>query len=82
MVQRLPVTATHVFVRVSCHLSFVLWMGLRRLALYCASGDLCMGLYTAAIEGDPAGEGAGVGGGASLLVTWVSPALPDGPALS
>ena len=75
-------TATHVFVRGSCHLSFVLWMGLRRLALYCASGDLCMGLYTAAIEGDPAGEGAGVGGGASLLVTWVGPALPDGPALS
>ncbi len=57
-------------------------MGLRRLALYCASGDLCMGLYTAAIEGDPAGEGAGVGGGGPLLGTWLSPALPDAPALS
>ena len=41
-----------------------------------------MGLYTAPIEGEPAGEGAGVGGGAARLGIRFSPALPDGPALS
>ena len=58
-------------------------MGRRRLALYWASGDLCTGLYTAEIEGDPAGEGAGVGGGGSLRPSQFSPGLPDDrPALS
>ena len=58
-------------------------MGRRRLVLYWASGDRCTGLYTAAMEGDPAGEGAGVGGGGSLLPSRFSPGLPDTcPALS
>lgn len=41
-----------------------------------------MGLYTAAMEGDPAGEGAGVGGGACLLGIWLGPALPVVPVLT
>ena len=69
--------------RLVCYLSLVGWRGRRRLALYWASGDRCTGLYTAAIEGDPAGEGAGVGGGGSLRPSRFSPALPDNcPALS
>ena len=70
-------------VRQVYHPSLVGWRGRRRLALYWASGDLCTGLYTAAMEGDPAGEGAGVGGGASLRPSRFSPGLPDNrPALS
>lgn len=65
------------------YLSLVGWSGRRRLALYWASGDRCTGLYTAAIEGDPAGEGAGVGGGGSLRPSRFSPGLLDNrPALS
>ena len=70
-------------VKLLCYLSLVSWIGRRRLALYWASGERCTRLYTAAMEGEPAGEGAGVGGGGSLLVNRFSPALPKaGPALS
>lgn len=68
-----------------CHRSLVGLRGRKRLALYWASGDRCTPLYTAPMEGDPAGEGAGVGvwEGGSLPASRFSPTLPDErPALS
>ena len=64
------------------YLSLVEVIGPRRLLLYCASGDRWMGLYTAAMEGDPAGEGAGVAGTALEGSAWPSPALTAGLALA
>lgn len=41
-----------------------------------------MGLYTAAMDGDPAGEGAGVAGTALEGSVWPSPVLTIGLALA